>query len=185
MTNETIDNLKDEVWILNNGYEVSNKGRIIGKKGKLLNCKPNKDGYLQCSITFDDGFHVGNVHRAVAYLFLGKPKEGQEVNHKDGNKKNNCVENLEWVTKKENQDHEALVLCQKSGENNYLHKLTDEKVIEIYNLCKSGTILYKNIAEMYGTTASKVSNIARGKAWRYLKLKPLPNLVRGSRKNGI
>jgi hypothetical protein len=173
MRKEYIEDLENEVWIINNGYEVSNMGRIIGKKGKLLNCKPNKDGYLQCSITFNDGFHAGSVHRAVAYLFIGKPKDGQEVNHIDGIKYHNYDSNLEWVTKKENQEHEVLKLQQRSGTNNYMNKLTDEKVKEIHTLCKSGTILYKDVAKMYDISPTVVSSIATAIRWRHLGLEPI------------
>lgn len=134
MRKEIIEDLEGEIWILNNGYEISNKGRIIGKKGKLLKCRQNWCGYIQCDIVFDDGFRAKSVHRAVAYLFLGRPSEEYEVNHIDGNKQNNCVENLEWVTKKENQIHASHTLGKRVGKDCYYSSLTEEQVIEIYNL---------------------------------------------------
>jgi hypothetical protein len=184
MRKEHIESLEDEIWIINNGYEISNKGRIIGKKGKLLNCTPNKDGYLQCNITFEDGFHAGSLHRAVAYLFIGKPLDGQEVNHKDGVKSHNYDDNLEWVSKKENQIHASYTLGKRVGRDCYYSTLTEEKVLEIYDLCKNTNMLYKEIAELYNIVPSEVSLIVGGKKWRNLNLEPLPRLVRGSRKNG-
>ena len=181
---EEIQNLEGEIWIENNGYKISNKGRIIGKKGILL--KPNKNnyGYLSISIILEDGFRVNSVHRAVAYLFLGKPKEGQEVNHKDGNKENNCVENLEWVTKSENQQHVGNVLKKRVGEKHHSTKLSKEQVIDIYNMCKEQRLLYKEIAQIYDLNPSEVSLIAKGVLWDCLQLEPLPSIVRGSRKGG-
>lgn len=70
---QIIESLEDEIWIENNGYKVSNKGRIIGKKGYLLKGTPSKDGYVSCSIKFEDGFKAGSFHRAVAYLFVPNP----------------------------------------------------------------------------------------------------------------
>lgn len=184
MRKEYIEDLENEIWIENNGYEVSNKGRIIGKDGKLLKFRENKDGYLQTYMVFKDGFIARSVHRAVAYAFLERPSEEYEVNHKDGNKQNNCVENLEWVTKKENQIHASYTLGKRVGKDCYYSTLTEEKVIEIYNLCKTTNMLYKDIAEMYNVVPSEVSLIIGGKKWKNLNLEPLPRLVRGSRKNG-
>jgi hypothetical protein len=181
---EYIENLEGEIWIENNNYEVSNKGRIIGKDGQLLEFKENKDGYLRTYMVFEDGFIARSVHRAVAYAFLKRPSEEYEVNHKDGNKQNNCVENLEWVTKKENQIHASYTLGKRVGKDCYYSTLTEEKVLEIYNLCKNTNMLYKEIAEMYNVVPSEVSLIVGGKKWRNLNLEPLPRLVRGSRKNG-
>lgn len=181
---EAIENLEGEIWIENNGYKVSNKGRIIGKQGKLLNCKPNKDGYLQCSITFDDGFHAGSVHRAVGYAFIPNPNNYEDINHKDGIKTHNYDSNLEWVTHKENMQHRSDVLGCMVGTDNPTNKLTDEQVIEIYNLCKTTDMRYKDIAESYNIVPSQVSLIVGGYKWKYLKLEPLPRLVRGSRRNG-
>ncbi|NRU52663.1 HNH endonuclease signature motif containing protein [Clostridium beijerinckii] len=183
MRKEYIEDLESEIWVKNNGYEISNKGRIIGKKGKLLNCRENHCGYLQCSVKFEDGFFARSVHRAVAYTFLGKPpNEDDEVNHKDGNKKNNCPENLEWCTHNYNMKHRTEVLGCMIGTDNPTNKLTEEQVIEIYNLCKEGELLYKEIAEIYGVIPEEVNRIAFGVVWKHLGLEPLPKLVRGSRR---
>lgn len=185
MKKEIIENLEGEIWIENNGYKISNKGRIIGKRGRLLTCKENWCGYLRCDVKFDDGFHAKSVHRAVAYAFIPNddPKNKIEVNHKDGVKTNNCVENLEWVTKKENQEHEVKVLQQRSGENNYMNKLTDEQVIEIHGLCKEGEITYKEIAVMYKMSPSVISSIAQAIRWRHLGLEPI-KIKQGSHGKG-
>lgn len=179
-----VEDLEGEIWITNNGYKISNKGRIITKSGKLAKMTVRKDGYISCSVKFIDGFIARNVHRAVAYAFLKQPTKEHEVNHKDGNKQNNCVENLEWVTKKENQIHASHVLGKRVGEDCYYSRLTEDKVLEIYNLCKTTNMLYKDIAKMYDVVPSIVSLIACGKKWKNLKLEPLSRSVRGSRKNG-
>ena len=183
MRKEYIENLEDEIWIENNGYEVSNKGRIIGKKGKLLKGNPAKDGYVPCSIKFEDGFYAGSYHRAVAYLFVPNPDpiNKVEVNHKDGIKHHNYDTNLEWVTKKENQEHEVKVLQKRNGEKNCRSAITNEQAKEIYYLCKDGELLYKEIAEMYNIFPQEVTRIALGTNWTCLGLPPLPPLVRGSR----
>lgn len=177
---QIIKDLKGEIWIENNGYKISNKGRIITKWSKLSDGGVTKFGYRTANVVFEDGFVARSVHRAVAYAFIENddPINKIEVNHKDGNKLNNCVENLEWVTKKENQQHEVRVLQQRNGENNYNKKLSDKEVLEIYELCKSKTLYYKEIAEMYGVIPQEINMIAKGRCWKHLNLIPLPRITR-------
>lgn len=69
---------------------------------KQYNCR----GYKRISVRDETGkSHQIAVHRLVALLFIPNPQQKEEVNHKDRNKSNNCVENLEWVTKSENELH--------------------------------------------------------------------------------
>lgn len=186
MRKEYIEDLEGEVWVETSGYEISNKGRIITKQGKLSQGGITSYGYKSCHVEFDDGFIARLVHRAIAYVFLGKPPhEDDDINHKDGNKLNNCPENLEWVTHKENMQHRSDVLGCMVGTDNPTNKLTDEQVIEIYNLCKTTDMRYKDIAKMYNVVPSQVSLIVGGYKWKYLNLEPLPRLVRGSRRNGL
>ena len=83
--------------------------------------KPSKNhqGYLMTTIMIDKKRYTIPIHLAVAKTFLGdKSKDGYVVNHKDGNKTNNCVANLEWITQKENTLHSIYVLGNGLGTNN-------------------------------------------------------------------
>lgn len=93
-----------------NRYEVSSKGHVR-KDGKICRISPNK-GYMQVSIAFIFGRRTIAVHKLVIAYFSEVPKNYNklQINHKDGNKKNNCIENLEWVTPKQNQQHRINVL---------------------------------------------------------------------------
>ena len=84
------------------GYKINRKGECIGLMGWIL--KPNKlqSGYLHYSLCVN-GLRKGmKVHRLVALTFIPNPLNLATVNHKDENKENNCIDNLEWMTQSEN-----------------------------------------------------------------------------------
>lgn len=90
----------------NPNYEVSDTGRIR-RKGSDNNkvTRISKDGYETVHLYLDGICQNKRVSRVVAQAFIDNPENKPEVNHKDGNKLNNHVSNLEWNTKKENVRH--------------------------------------------------------------------------------
>lgn len=112
--------MNKEIWKDIEGYEglyqVSNLGRVKSfprngtiKEERIL--KPNKvGGYLQVALQNHKNRKYKKVHRLVAETFIPNLENKREVNHIDGDKTNNCVENLEWVTTSENQLHSNYVL---------------------------------------------------------------------------
>lgn len=88
-----------------NEYQVDDRGFILSKKGKPLKPSVNKRGYEIVNLMIN-GERVGlAVHTGVARAFCDGFAENLQVNHKDGNKRNNSADNLEWVTPKENVRH--------------------------------------------------------------------------------
>ena len=83
-------------------YVIKSNGVRQLKYGKLLEPHMNQDGYLQCKLCKDGKYKTIRVHRVVASVFIPNPNNLPEVNHKDCNRNNNHVENLEWSTHKEN-----------------------------------------------------------------------------------
>lgn len=106
-------------------YHVSNLGRfksLGGRKGnwkeKILKLKVMHDGYLYVRMNLEDGQRFKNAHRIIANVFIPNPENKKEVNHKNLKKDDNRVENLEWVTPKENQKHAVLMHGQwRKGTN--------------------------------------------------------------------
>ena len=110
--------MRTEIWrtaIVNGetweNYQVSNFGQILSLnynrsgKSKLLKLGKNTQGYLQVQLSKNGKRKTFRVNRLVAETFISNPDNLPEVNHKDEDKTNNSVENLEWVTKKENCNH--------------------------------------------------------------------------------
>jgi hypothetical protein len=104
------------------------------------------------------------VHRIVAEQFLGPCPEGREVNHKDGNKQNNCAWNLEYVTGNENHRHASKAGLKTCGENHPHSKLSADAVGQIRKLSAQGfraTVL----AKMYGVSVRNIYGIKSGEFW--------------------
>ena len=85
-------------------YWISNKGRFKNNRGKIIETK-NHNKYTSISFRNGKNMITQQLHRVVAFLFIDKVEGKNFVNHIDGNKDNNCSDNLEWVTKSENTKH--------------------------------------------------------------------------------
>lgn len=98
-----------EMWKAIEGYpnyEVSNQGRVKNvRRGKVVKSSPNVWGYLGLSLYNDGNCKRHTIHRLVAEAFIKNDEGKKEVNHIDGDKLNNCSDNLEWVTRSENMTH--------------------------------------------------------------------------------
>lgn len=86
------------------GYTITDKGEIISYKGeepKNLKLQENNKGYLFIRLRY----HSPKIHRLVAKSFIPNPENKEQVNHKNGIKSDNRVDNLEWVTNQQNREH--------------------------------------------------------------------------------
>lgn len=100
--------MENSVKICNGEYEVCRDGRVLSHKRKSVReliGKTTGAGYKMIILTISEKKKYVNVHRLIASCFIPNPQNLPEVNHIDGNKLNNQVENLEWVTTRQNQLH--------------------------------------------------------------------------------
>lgn len=122
-------------------YLCSEEGEIYSLlTNKIMKTHNDKDGYQCLRMTVEKGKAVTvKAHRLIAQTFLPNPENKPQVNHKDGNKMNNAVSNLEWCTNKENQKHAIKTgLKNDSGVNNSRASCDKEKLKEIRKLIEEG-----------------------------------------------
>lgn len=153
-------------------YEISNLGNVRNIKTKyVLKGRLSKSGYLQVSIRNDLTGKQENqyIHRLVAFHWIDNPKNKKEVNHKDGNKLNNSVDNLEWVTSSENQIHRQKVLRKNKTSQRKIGRYDkDNNLLQEYDSILSA-------AKSFGKSRVNIDNVLQGKQktaysfiWKYL-----------------
>ena len=167
----------EEIWKPAKGhesrYEVSSKGNVRGiRKGIVLKPLIYPNGY--CFV----GLYVGEnktknflIHRLVAETFIPNPDNKTQVNHKDGNKKNNDISNLEWVTARENLVHAFKIgLKTQIGSKHPNSKLNEAIVSEIKRTYVKGSRIYgcKPLARKYGVNERAIYSIIHHETWTHV-----------------
>ena len=153
-------------------YYVNDNGSIYSAiSNKTLSYQLDKDGYAKVQLMSQDNKrHRYSVHRLVLENFMPIPNMHLlQVNHKDGNKLNNRLDNLEWVTASQNNTHKYKIgLATQKGEYNNGSKLTEKQVQEIIQLLLTKCYTYREIGEKYNVDEETIGAIKRKKNWKYL-----------------
>jgi len=164
-------------------YQVSNQGRVRSgnrqvnrvnskpyfKPGRILRSADNGGGYGKVHL------HLGNancrvyIHRLVAMMFIPNPEGKPEVNHIDGNSKNNIADNLQWVTHRENMKHAVESgLFDVKGEKHWKSRLKEKDIINIRKMYKTGKYNYCQLARKYGVADTCIGSIIRRITWTHI-----------------
>lgn len=168
-------------------YEISNLGNCRSKdrkifmdcyggyerefKGQVLKTNKLRNGYLRFTLMDKGVTKRFSVHRLVALNFIPNPENKPQVNHIDGNKENNHVDNLEWCTSSENHKHAHRIgLESQKGSKNNGSKLTEEDVEKI-KVMLLHEIHVPTIAKMFNVSRGTIYPIKKGKQWKHVLLK--------------
>lgn len=168
-----------------NDYEVSNFGRVrtISRKIRYVHAVTKQEHYRQSTHRFlkehynkltgykfyqlykDKKMFNKPVHQLVAETFLKKGLVHDTVNHKDGNKLNNVIGNLEWCTNKYNHEHATKNGLVAYGDRVASSRLNDLCVFAIKNLLIEG-FTHQRIAKLFGVSRATISLINTNKTWK-------------------
>lgn len=147
-----------EIDSTNGLYFATSEGKIFKKDGTELK-KSNSHGYDVVRLTINKKRYVKSVHRLIALTFLSNENDYKEVNHIDGNKKNNVASNLEWCSRLHNVRH-----ANENGLCNYSKKIDQEEVKSIKE--KIGTMTNRKIASIFNVSETTISEIKHGRTWK-------------------
>ncbi len=159
-------------------YAISDTGMIrrvslgangASKPGKLLNPRPMKSGYLRVNLGKGGVITDCLIHRLVLITFIGQPEgDKNQVNHKNGDKSDNRLINLEWVSQSQNITHAYNELGHKArGETNHTTHLTAADVLQIRAMAADG-LTHKVIAEQFNITRRSVGRIVNRERWAHV-----------------
>jgi len=167
-------------------YSISNLGNVMNNKTNKMMKLNVKSGYYHVGLINNKNRSIFKVHRLVALAFINNPENKPEVNHKNKNKLDNLIDNLEWTTHKENMQHKSIGLIYKSNKNKPILRLNknNNEVIEQYNSIEEAGIWSSenkftnnshNGRNAIGNCVNGLSNSAYGFKWKYIENNSLEN----------
>lgn len=154
-------------------YSVSDDGKVLNRKlRKKLHPSPDGKGYMRVCLRKNGLSYNKSVHQAMAVAFLGDKRATKTVNHKNGIKSDNRLENLEWLTNAQNMAHAAKLGLRPHpdmrGERNNSAVLSTEDIEYIRLRYNSGSLYQRELAKEYNVTQQTISDIIRGHSWAHL-----------------
>lgn len=155
----------EEIWKDIEGYEglyqISNLGRVWSVKKEIYRKEGFVGPYPSVSLTKDGHYDTFSIHRLVAKAFIPNPLDLPQVNHKDENPLNNCVDNLEWCTAKYNSNYGTR--NKRVGDKRRGHTHTEEVKQRLSNLKKGQTSPTKGVPHTE-ETKEKLSKLMKAKS---------------------
>lgn len=158
-------------------YQVSDTGLVRRMKtggntyiGKILVSPVGSSGYPFLLLFVNASRKHWKVHQLVMLAFVGQRPAGKEINHKNGIKTDNRLENLEYITHQENITHTIqLKGCAVQGIKNHRAKLNDEKVREIRRLYSSGVMRIPKLSALYGVSTNVMWRVVNRVSWKHVE----------------
>ncbi len=151
------------------------KGAIVHLNGHWMKTSTTKKGDWYYSIAFGWGNSRKGykVHRLVAQAFIPNPNNLPDVNHKNGDKTDNRVKNLEWVTRRQNLEHGFKIYPIANrplarGEQSWCAKLKDDDIPIIRMRFKNGELSQRKLAKEYGVSHTTIKGIINGWTWKHV-----------------
>ena len=172
-----VENLSNEIWRDVVGYEglyqISNLGRVkslLFGRERILKTRYNVEGYAVIKLTRKDKGKIYPIHKLLAQAFIPNPENKPIVNHKDGNKMNNNLDNLEWVTHSENVKHSYKMglIKPKRGSENVQSKLSEEEVFYIRKNYKYRDEEFNahKLAQKFGVATSTIYRVVNNECYK-------------------
>ena len=154
-------------------YEISNTGKLRNAKtGTILKTRKIGHGYLATCVSLGDKTHYKmiRIHRAVAETFIPNPNNLPQVNHIDGNKLNNMVDNLEWCDNRYNSQHawDHNLCTRRIGETNPSAKLTwkDIEFIREHYKARDKQFGVRALSRKYGVHHETIRHVLLKENWK-------------------
>jgi len=158
-------------------YEVTSDGQVISLnynntgKEQVLKGRPDTKGYLGVVLHKNNKPCHRRIHRLVAETFIPNVDSKENINHINGNKLDNRIENLEWVSVSENLKHAFKIgLKSNKGEKNNSSKLKDSDIPKIFELHSQGYEI-KQIALIYKVHHDTIRDVLNRKTWSHVEIK--------------
>jgi hypothetical protein len=163
------DNIQFKRIYLNNEptrYLISNKGFVFNEETNRLQAFTiQNNGYIRVTMCHNGKRYKDLMHRLVANYFIENPNNLPQVNHKNGNKHDNSVDNLEWVTPRDNVIHSYNTHLNHSGEKCNLAKVTDIQIHHVCKLLEENELTIPEIADITNTTKRIVKHVLNHDSW--------------------
>lgn len=140
-------------------YQISNLGNIKNKNNKILvvGKRKSNSGYIQVRLSKNGKYYYRYLHRLLAEAFIKNNNNYRTVNHIDGNKLNNKLNNLEWVSDEQQQRHAFLTSLKRNGKS-----FTKEQLYNIYDLYYKKNIKPRKIADILSRPFGTIRKICYG-----------------------
>lgn len=156
-------------------YAVTEDGKVWSYlSNRFLKNRIGTHGYLIVELQHPNGSrrkgfrYVKSVHRLVAMTYIKNPKCLPFINHKDSNRLNAHISNLEWCTQKTNMEHAKSKGRMPRGENSKQAKLTEKDVLEIRGKYKFWKYTMPMLAEEYGVTFTCIQAVLSRRNWKHI-----------------